>query len=80
MYALDGVILDDECVWCVPHKVTDFMNDCLSKLVTESEAQQAVHSMGTMKASGLDGFNGLFFQKNWGTIGKYVCKAVIEFF
>lgn len=32
------------------------------------------------KAPGLDGLNGLFFQKNWGVIGSDVVKVVSCFF
>lgn len=56
------------------------MNENLNQPVIDLEIKCVVESMGEMKAPGPDGLNGLFFQKNWDTIGNAVCRAVKDFF
>lgn len=70
----------DHCLSCVPTCIDDEMNESLVAKVTEAEVKSAVFSMGASKASGLDGFNGLFYQKNWDTIKVEVYNAVVNFF
>lgn len=50
---------------CIPHLVTDDMNHCLMEPFSEVDIKNAVFSMGALRAPGPDGFNGLFYQKNW---------------
>ncbi|XP_057745064.1 uncharacterized protein LOC130962924 [Arachis stenosperma] len=56
------------------------MNRELISEVTEEEIRKAVFSMGSLKAPGPDGLNGLFYQKHWEIIKKEVCAVVREFF
>lgn len=56
------------------------MNAHLLIPVSEPKIKKAVDGLGTLKAPGPDGLNGLFFQKNWDTVKKDVIKAVMEFF
>jgi hypothetical protein len=41
------------------------------------EVSSAIHQMAPMKAPGPDGFDALFFQKNWATIGMEVCMVAL---
>ncbi|XP_020970175.1 uncharacterized protein LOC110268393 [Arachis ipaensis] len=63
----------------IPVRVTESMNRELISEVTEEEIRKAVFSMGSLKAPGPDGLNGLFYQKHWEIIKKEVC-AVVNFF
>lgn len=65
---------------CIPSLVTDGMNDQLLAPISELEIKNVVFSMGALKAPGLDGFNGLFYQKNWESVKGDICKAVKSFF
>lgn len=72
--------MDSECLSCIDRKVTSQMNEGLISPVNDQEIKKAMESMGAMRAPGPDGLNGLFFQKNWDTIGGDVCVAIKEFF
>lgn len=64
----------------VPQLVNDDMNQVLTREVTEEEVKKAVFSIGGLKAPGPDGYNALFYQKYWDTVGEDVTKAVQIFF
>ncbi|XP_072058188.1 uncharacterized protein [Arachis hypogaea] len=64
----------------IPGRVTEDMNRKLISEVTEDEVRKAVFSMGSLKAPGLDGLNGMFYQKHWEIIKKEVCAVVKEIF
>lgn len=44
------------------------------------EIKQAAFGINSSKAPGIDGYNGYFFQKVWGIIGKSITTVVQEFF
>lgn len=44
------------------------------------EVEKASFSMGSLKAPGPDGSNGLFYQKNWETLKEDIYKMVQQFF
>ncbi|XP_072077755.1 uncharacterized protein [Arachis hypogaea] len=69
-----------ECIGKIPIRVTDNMNRELMKEVPDQEIKEATFSLGSPKAPGPDGLNGLFFQKHWAIIEKEVCEAVKSFF
>lgn len=51
----------------------------LLDLVTDSEIQEAIFSIGSDKSSGLDGFNSYFYKKAWSIVeGDF--KSAIRFF
>lgn len=59
--------------------VTDDMNAKIRPIKME-EVRKAVLSLRKLKAPGLDGFPGAFFQKHWELVSKDVYMAVKEFF
>lgn len=76
-----GQIRDlEECMKHVPKLVTEDMNVKLMAQVEDWEIKEAVFSIGALKAPGPDGFNALFFQKNWKTIKDDIGRAVKAFF
>lgn len=45
--------------------ITSEMNDNLCKPYNAKEISDALFQIGTLKASGTDGFHARFFQRNW---------------
>ena len=64
----------------VPKVVNEDVNKELVREVEEDEIKNAVFQLGTFKAPGSDGFNGLFYQKFWEVVNKDVKEAVKSFF
>jgi hypothetical protein len=64
---------------CVPEKVTDQMNDELTKPFTAAEVEKALFMMGANKAPGPNGFRAGFYQHHWNLLGPSVTRAVLEF-
>ena len=48
--------------------------------VTEQEIYEALQSIGSDKAPGIDGYNALFFKHTWKIVKKDVITAVTQFF
>lgn len=80
VYSSDQPALDPKCLDCIPRLVTTQMNDCLTRRVSSDEIKLSLDSLGAMKVAGLDGLNGLFFQKNWGTVKEDVTREIMDFF
>lgn len=64
----------------IPSLVTEEMNLSLLEPVSDLEIKNAVFSLGALRAPGPDGFNGLFYQKNWDCVKNDICLAVRGFF
>lgn len=55
-------------------------NSFLRAIPHHLEIQQAVSSLGTIKAPRLDGMSCIFYRKNWDTVGDDVVTAIQSFF
>ncbi|XP_057453159.1 uncharacterized protein LOC130745025 [Lotus japonicus] len=80
IYKSEGTQQIDRCLGSVPRKVTDELNELLIEEVSYEEIVEALNSLGSMKAPGPDGFNGLFFKSHWNSIKDDVCAAIQNFF
>ncbi|KAL2931067.1 LINE-1 retrotransposable element ORF2 protein [Bienertia sinuspersici] len=47
---------------------------------TDKEIRQAIYSIPSNKAPGLDGYNSCFFKEAWSVVGQDVIRAIREFF
>ena len=63
----------------VQRKVTEAMNDSLTRTYTSEEIRRAVFMMGPNKSPGPDGLTDGFFQLHWDLVGPQVCEAVLHF-
>jgi hypothetical protein len=63
----------------VPERVTEMMNESLLAPYTAQEVERALFMMGANKAPGPDGFTAGFYQTHWGTVGRSVTNAVLNF-
>jgi hypothetical protein len=61
-------------------KITEEMNGELCKVFTEEEINNAMFQIGSLKASGPDGFPAQFFQRNWEVLRGDIIKVVQGFF
>ncbi|KAG7549361.1 Reverse transcriptase domain [Arabidopsis thaliana x Arabidopsis arenosa] len=61
-------------------RVTDTMNQQLTKAVTEQEIYNAVFSINGESAPGPDGFTALFFQKYWSVVKLQIIEEIQGFF
>ncbi|XP_057719433.1 uncharacterized protein LOC130933842 [Arachis stenosperma] len=77
--ASDNLVMS-ECISRIPIRVTEGMNRELMKKVSDQKIKVAAFSLGSLKAPGPDGLNGLFFLKHWAIIEKEVCEVVKHFF
>lgn len=58
----------------VQQKVTDVMNESLTRSYTAEEVRRAVFMIGPNKAPGPDGLMAGFFQLHWDLVGPQVCE------
>lgn len=75
VYNSDNPSLEDHYFHIIPSLVSDRMNEDLMSPVTESEIKHAAFSMGALKAPGPNGLNGLFYQRNWESVGPDITRA-----
>lgn len=54
------------------------MHVTLSKKFTRTEVYQALEEMGPFKAPRPDGFQALFFQRNWNIVGNSVYNTYLQ--
>ena len=59
-------------------KVSEEMNDELTKDFTMEEVRTALEQMHPTKAPGLDGMSTIFYQKYWDIVGSDVTNMVLN--
>lgn len=69
----------EDCISSVVPRVTDEMNGWLVHLFSEEEVQRALFQMHPLKSPSPDGYPAVFYQKNWNTLRRDVCKAVLSY-
>ena len=70
----------EDCLTTVTNKLTDDMQEVLSRPYSSEEVKVALFQMGPTKAPGSDGMNALFYQKFWHiAVGNKVTDAVLDF-
>jgi len=79
LFTSQGAGWVEECTSLVDTRVTNDMNNRLLHSFSEEEVQKALFQMHPLKAPGPDGYLAVFYQKNWSTVGRDVCKAVLSF-
>jgi len=67
----------EEYINFVDNRVINDMNNWLLHSFLEEEVQKALFQMHPLKSPGPDGYPAVFYQKNWSTVGRDVCKAVL---
>lgn len=78
LYKSEGVVGIEEVLSHVPCKVTNAMNENLSKPYTEKEVKEALFQMFPTKVAGPDDFSAHFSQKYWHLCGEELTKIVIR--
>lgn len=63
----------------VQPRITQAMNEGLTKSFTSDEVDRALTQMPSLKAPGPDGFGVCFFQQHWDTVGAAVRDAILDF-
>lgn len=61
-------------------RLTNQEYNSLNRNFSAEEVEKAVRAMGSFKAPGPDGFQPVFYQRCWDTIGASVVKFVLSFF
>ena len=70
----------DDCLQFIPCCLLEEANEYLCRPVTNEEIKKASFFLGSLKAHGGDGLNGLFFQNHWEDMGLDICEAIQAFF
>lgn len=72
----------DECSHDLPKNLFPMFREYdwkqMNRAFTADEVRSVIMQMGSLKAPGPDGFQALFFQKNWSLVGPNVCKLVFD--
>ncbi|KAH0769992.1 hypothetical protein KY290_013973 [Solanum tuberosum] len=76
-----GAVSDDQAMLnCIPHIITEEQKEKMDRTPEEEEVRDAIFSLNSESASGLDGFSGKFFQACWEIIKEDIVKLVIALF
>ncbi|KAL6219837.1 hypothetical protein ACLB2K_007596 [Fragaria x ananassa] len=63
----------------ISQKVSPAMNHDLLETISIEEVSDAVHQLGALKATGPDGFPGLFYHKYWEIVQQVVWNTSLDF-
>lgn len=80
LFQSDGANNIEEALGNVENVLDDRMRADLDLDIEANEVKRAVFQLGAYKARGPDGYNGLFYQSQWSTIGSNLISAVMNFF
>ncbi|KAK5833850.1 hypothetical protein PVK06_017713 [Gossypium arboreum] len=69
---------DEHVFGLVEKRVNDNMNDFLLQQFTEEDIIHAVKTMTPLKASGIDGFSAIFFQRYWHIFGSDISRYCLS--
>ena len=79
LFSVQEQLEPDLVVEHVPARVTEAMNDQLTRPYTTDEVERALRLMKPNKAPGPDGFTAGFYQLHWDLLGNDVIRAVLDF-
>jgi hypothetical protein len=77
LFTTSGVVDYEGCLGALEGRVTETMNESLTRPFVEEEVRVALFQMAPLKAPSLDRYNAGFFQKHWDIVGPEVCNAVL---
>lgn len=67
----------NEVLQAVERKVSPSMNETLLKTFAEDEVEEALNSIGDLKAPGPDGMPSIFYKRFWDLVGDHVKSEVL---
>jgi hypothetical protein len=67
----------EEVLSCVERRVSRLMNEILLETFTGEDVEEALRSIGDLKAPGLDGIPSVFYKRFWSLVGNQVKKEVL---
>ncbi|XP_026451117.1 uncharacterized protein LOC113351325 [Papaver somniferum] len=70
----------DEIERLFPNIISDSENNSITREVSIMEIKNVMRQLGSMKALGPDGLQGIFFHKYWDIVGPSIIKLVKDFF
>ena len=79
LYQSQGFSDAAELLAHVPVKISQEMNDELTKPFIGEEVKVALFQMAPSKAPGVDGYTAGFYQRHWSLLGGDVTKVVLDF-
>ncbi|KAF7140800.1 hypothetical protein RHSIM_Rhsim06G0055700 [Rhododendron simsii] len=80
LFQSEGTSQSSEVVDSIQARVTEQMNNSLTRQFSTMEIRQALFDMDPSKAPGADGMTAGFYQKYWEIVGEDVTMAVQSFF
>lgn len=80
LYEKEGNVDPHDILELVNTRVTEDMNNNLTKPFTAKEINDSLFQIGPLKAPGPDGFPARFYQKNWDVLRDDVMRGVLDFF
>lgn len=80
VYHSEGENTECDIFNLLPKLVTPVMNASLKAIFSMEDIKDVVFSLGATKAPGPNGFNGMFYQRNWDVIKDDICSAICGFF
>lgn len=79
IFSSQGSSQVEECISKVTPRVTEEMNSRLLCKFSEEEVQTTLFQMHPLQFPCPDGFHAAFYQKNWDTVGRDVCREVLDY-